>query len=81
MPPCLQLIFTAMLLGTVGTVAMVAGTPEWPPKRRAMLAVLRVALAFSPVFRMHARFVMQASHAVLCCAVLCCAAIAVLRLL
>jgi len=57
------MIYTALVLSIEMVVALVAGSPEYWPKRRAMLAVLRVACALTPVFRTHARFVLQASWA------------------
>jgi hypothetical protein len=50
------------MLSVVMTVILVADNTnpeEWLPKRRPLLAMLRVAAAFSPVFREHARFMMR----------------------
>ena len=53
-----QALYNAWLLSMVMTVVLVADSndeEEWLPKRRPLLAVLRAAAAFSPVFREHAR--------------------------
>ncbi|KAI3429354.1 hypothetical protein D9Q98_005449 [Chlorella vulgaris] len=54
-----QVIYCTLLMSTVLTVAVVAGTEEFIHKRRVMLAVLRVATAASPMVAMHTRLVMQ----------------------
>lgn len=59
---CLQVIYCTLLMSTVLTVAVVAGTEEFIHKRRVMLAVLRVATAASPMVAMHTRLVMQVTR-------------------
>jgi hypothetical protein len=47
----------------VVVVADSSNHPEYLPKRRAVLSVMRIAAAYSPVFRAHARFMMKVSEA------------------
>jgi hypothetical protein len=47
----------------VVVVADRANHPEYLPKRQAVLSVMRVAAAYSPVFRAHASFMMKVSGA------------------
>ncbi|KAL4856806.1 hypothetical protein ACK3TF_002863 [Chlorella vulgaris] len=54
-----QIIYCTLLMSTVLTVAVVAGTEEFIHKRHVMLAALRVATAASPMVAMHTRLVMQ----------------------
>lgn len=49
----LKILYATLLTSIVLTVLMVAGQDEYWSKRKAMLSVLRVGAAWSPVFRAH----------------------------
>ena len=58
-PP--QVLYSALLVSTVLTLIAAAGSDEYWPKRRGLLAVVRVAASFSPIIWAHAKYLFQAS--------------------